>query len=97
MSNHPIYSVALMLSVTLYWVTKKMPSDDSKHIIPLLNTFKSNDGSPIALVHDMGNAILKAVKSVFPTVPDYICHFHFLRDIGKDLFEGEYRTKNNNI
>jgi hypothetical protein len=71
---------------------KKMPSQDSKHIIPLLNTFKSNDGNPIALVHDRGNAILKAVKSVFPTVPDYICHFHFLRDIGKDLFEGEYRT-----
>jgi hypothetical protein len=56
---------------------KKMPSEDSKHIIPLLNTFKSNYGQPIALVHDMGNAILKAVKSVFPAVPDYICHFHF--------------------
>jgi hypothetical protein len=57
--------------------------------IPLLTQFKSNYGNPIALVHDMGNVILKAVKTVFPTVPDYICHCHFLRDIGKDLFEGE--------
>jgi hypothetical protein len=29
---------------------------------------------------------------VFPGVPDYICHFHFLRDLGKDLFDFEYRT-----
>jgi len=49
-------------------------------------------GTPIALVHDMGRAILKAVTTVFPKVPDYICHFHFLRDIGKDLFDFEYRT-----
>ncbi|MFQ5439805.1 MAG: hypothetical protein ACE5DK_13360, partial [Paracoccaceae bacterium] len=45
-----------------------------------------------ALVHDMGKAILKAVASVFPGIPDYICHFHFLRDLGKDLFDFEYRT-----
>jgi len=32
------------------------------------------------------------VTTVFPKVPDYICHFHFLRDIGKDLFDFEYRT-----
>jgi hypothetical protein len=69
---------------------RKMPSEDSKHIIPLLNRFKSSYGDPIALVHDMGKAILKAVKTVFPGVPDYICHFHFLRDIGKDLFATEY-------
>jgi transposase-like protein len=67
-----------------------MPSENSKHIIPLLNRFKSSYGNPIALVHDMGKAILKAVKTVFPGVPDYICHFHFLRDIGKDLFATEY-------
>ena len=48
--------------------------------------------TPLALVHDMGSAILKAVATVFPTVPDYICHFHFLRDLGKDLFDFEYRT-----
>jgi hypothetical protein len=43
-------------------------------------------GEPIAMVHDMGAVILKAVKEVFPKIPDYICHFHFLKDIGKDLF-----------
>jgi len=27
---------------------------------------------------------------VFKGIPDFICHFHFLRDIGKDLFEKQY-------
>ena len=71
---------------------KKMPSEDSQYIIPLLRQLKGAYGDPIALVHDMGKAILKAVTTVFPGVADYICHFHFLRDLGKDLFDFEYRT-----
>ena len=38
----------------------------------------------------MGKGILKAVTIVFPDVPDFICHFHFLRDIGKDLLDPNY-------
>lgn len=51
---------------------------------------KAQYGDPIALVHDMGKGILSAVSAVFPDIPDFICHFHFLRDIGKDLYETEY-------
>jgi hypothetical protein len=32
---------------------------------------------------------------VFPGVPDFICHFHFLRDIGKDYLEPAYRKLRN--
>ncbi len=71
---------------------RKMPTEDSQYIAPLLQELKAAYGNPIALVHDMGGAILKAVLEVFPGIPDYICHFHFLRDLGKDLFEFEYRT-----
>ena len=45
---------------------------------------------PIALVHDMGAGILSAIKTVFPGAPDYICHYHFLQDIGDDLFGFKY-------
>ncbi len=38
----------------------------------------------------MGLGIIKAVAEVFPGVPDFICHFHFLRDIGKDFLEPAY-------
>jgi hypothetical protein len=71
---------------------RKMPTEDSQHIIPLLKSLKTQYGEPVALVHDMGTAILKSVETVFPGIPDYICHFHFLRDLGKDLFDFEYRT-----
>lgn len=70
----------------------KMPSEDSQQIIPLLEDMKAAYGTPAALVHDMGAAILKAVAAVFPDVADFICHFHFLRDLGKDLFELECRA-----
>ncbi len=45
----------------------------------------------------MGKGILLAVETVFPGKPDFICHFHFLRDIGKDLLEDEYRWIRNRL
>ncbi len=67
----------------------KLPSEKAEEIIPLLKRIKKNYGVPLALVHDMGKGILAAIKEVFLGVADYICHFHFLRDIGKDLFGKE--------
>jgi hypothetical protein len=68
----------------------KVPSEKAEQIIPFLQAIKARYGVPLAAVHDMGTGILAAVKSVFPDVPDFICHFHFLRDIGNDLLESDY-------
>ena len=68
----------------------KLPSEKAELLIPFLRQIKRQCGDPIALVHDMGQGILSAVKTVFKGIPDFICHFHFLRDIGKDLFETDY-------
>ena len=70
----------------------KIPTENADQLIPFLHQLKQAYGNPIALVHDMGVAILNAVKEVFPGIPDYICHFHFLKDIGKDLFGHDYST-----
>ncbi|MBU8912598.1 MAG: transposase [Spirochaetales bacterium] len=70
----------------------KLPAEDEKHIVPFLERIKKAFGAPLALVHDMGSGILKAVAEVFPDAPDFICHFHFLRDIGKDFLGVEYDT-----
>ena len=69
----------------------KLPSERSEHIIPFLKRLRRDYGQPIACVHDMGTGILKAVAAVFPDSRDFICHFHFLRDVGKDLIEPSYR------
>jgi len=68
----------------------KLPSEDQAHIVPFLKRIKKAFGVPLALVHDMGKGILAAVAKVFPGVLDFICHFHFLRDIGKDFLSTEY-------
>jgi hypothetical protein len=73
----------------------KIPSEHSDHIIPFLEDIKEAYGIPRACVHDMGTGICKAVNEVFPEVLDVICHFHFLRDIGKDFLDPAYGTLRN--
>ena len=70
----------------------KVPSEKAAQLIPFLQEIKARYGVPLAAVHDMGLGILAAVKTVFPGVPDFICHFHFLRDLGKDLLESDYEA-----
>ena len=75
----------------------KLPSERADLLIPFLGQIKQQYGDPIALVHDMGKGILSAIARVFPGKPDFICHFHFLRDIGKDLLEDEYQRIRNRL
>lgn len=68
----------------------KIPSEKTEFIVPFLQKIKSLFGIPLAVVQDMGKGIMNAVKDVFPYTRIFICHFHFLRDIGKDLFGTDY-------
>jgi hypothetical protein len=68
----------------------KLPSEQADHIVPFLRKLRADYGPPAACVHDMGTGICKAVAEVFPGMPDFVCHFHFLRDIGKDFLEPAY-------
>lgn len=67
----------------------KIPSESADNIIPFLERIKKDYGSPVAIVSDMARGISNAVKEVFPGVLHFVCHFHFLRDIGDDLLEKE--------
>lgn len=67
----------------------KIPSEKGDKIVPFLQKIKQTYGTPRGLVHDMGKGIISAVAQIFPNTPDFICHFHFLRDLGKDLFGKE--------
>lgn len=70
----------------------KVPAEKAGQLVPFLREIRRRYGVPLALVHDMGPGILAAVAEVFPGVPDFICHFHFLRDLGKDLLEADYNA-----
>jgi hypothetical protein len=68
----------------------KVPSENADCISAFLERLRADYGTPIACVHDMGTGICKAVDYVFAGIPDFICHFHFLRDIGKDFLGPAY-------
>lgn len=68
----------------------KIASEHTEQIIPFLQRLREAYGNPVACVHDMGNGICNAVAKVFPGILDFVCHFHFLRDIGKDFLEPAY-------
>ena len=70
----------------------KIPSEKKELLIPFFQRIGIHYGDPVALVHDMGIGILSAIEQVFPGIPDFICHFHFLRDVGKDLLLDDYQT-----
>lgn len=67
----------------------KLPTEKADKIIPFFKRIKRTFGNPLAIVRDMGKGISSSIKEVFKNVLDFICHFHFLRDIGKDLFGKE--------
>lgn len=69
---------------------EKISSENSYYIIPFLERLKKDFGSPLRIVQDCGTGIMKAAETVFPEVEILVCHFHFLRDIGKDLLSDDY-------
>jgi hypothetical protein len=69
----------------------KIPSEKKELLVPFFRRIEQHYGTPLAVVNDMGPGILAAIAEVFPGVPDCICHFHFLRDIGRDLLLEDYQ------
>lgn len=68
----------------------KIKSESSEEIIPALEEIKRRYGEPLAIKRDMGKGMKLAVSEVFPNKPDKICHYHFSRDIGKDILSEQY-------
>ena len=75
----------------------KVPGESKEQVVPFLKEIKKQYGDPLAVTSDMGRAFLSAISEVFPDRPNYICHFHFLRDTGKDLLEKQYSTIRNKL
>ena len=71
----------------------RIPSESEPEVGAVLRTVVQRFGVPLAVSCDMSKDILAAVASVLPEgMPVFICHFHFLRDLGKDLMAEPYAT-----
>ena len=69
----------------------KIPTERADAILPRLRQVAGGFGDPCAIMRDFGRAMIEAsrefVKERALTIPVLGCHFHFLRDIGKDLLQ----------
>jgi len=69
---------------------RSMPSESMEHIKPLLERVKFIAGVPAAMVMDMSGTIRRAAAEVFPCTMQLICHYHFVRNLGDDVFGRRY-------
>ncbi len=88
--NSPVLMTGLDGVTEIILGSVKLPRENTDQIIPFLTRLKALFGQPIATVHDMGAGIQKAVTTVFGRQHDFICHYHFLRDLGRDLLGPDY-------
>ena len=65
----------------------KMATEDTAQIGALLRRCVEWFGLPLALVRDLSPQIEAAHQQVMPGVPDLICHYHFLENVGTKLCE----------
>jgi hypothetical protein len=64
----------------------KVATENQPDIAPCLREAVQSFGKPGRLLHDL-SATMSAVRDeVLADVPDGVCHFHFARDVGEDLF-----------
>ena len=67
----------------------KLPKESTETVAAFLRELKEKYGDPLAGVCDMLASNLAAFEEVFPYVKLLICHFHYLRGLGKSFLEYE--------
>lgn len=64
----------------------KVASENQIALVPCLREAVQDFGKPGRLLHDLSATMIAVRDAVLPDVPDGVCHFHFARDVGEDLF-----------
>lgn len=69
------------------WVLEvgKMTTENAKSIARLMECVVDHWGMPLAVMRDMSGNIKNAKQQVIPEVPDFICQYHFLENVGEKL------------
>jgi hypothetical protein len=70
--------------------TVLVETESENLLIPSLEWVKENFGEPIAIVSDMGHGMSSSISAVFTKSKHQYCHFHFLKNLGKDLLGSNY-------
>jgi hypothetical protein len=65
--------------------SRKISSENAEEVVQVLREVRRHWGRPLAIVHDLRQSLFTAAEKVFPGVAQFVCHFHFAADVGKDL------------
>jgi len=68
-------------------LTSRMPTENVNDIKEFLDKCRKLFGVPLATMRDLSQNISLARDEVFDEVPDLICQYHFLENVGKSLFK----------
>ncbi|MBE0525223.1 MAG: transposase [Methanosarcinales archaeon] len=67
-----------------------IPTENKKYVKAFLQTLKLLYEPPIVVVRDMSKHIRDALSEVFSEVQQQICHYHFVKNLGKIIFKEKY-------
>lgn len=63
----------------------KIQTENVREITLFLRRVTTRYGKPLAIVSDMSPHIAQAIHEVLPRIPHFICHYHFLVNVGERL------------
>jgi len=68
--------------------SRKIGSENHEEVLQVLNDVRRDWGVPLATVHDLRRSLITAARDAFPGTPQFVCHYHLVADVGKDLLSG---------
>jgi hypothetical protein len=75
------------------WVlaAKRIQSESHEELRPLVDQTVARFGEPVAVMRDLGVGMAGAVAALCRhTIPDLVCHYHFLAAVGEKLLDKPY-------
>lgn len=65
--------------------SRRIGSENHQEVTQVLQDVRRNWGIPLAIVHDLRQSLITATAEVFPAKKQFVCHYHFAADVGKDI------------
>jgi len=65
--------------------SRRIHSENHVQVRDVLREVRRDWGVPLAIVHDLRRALITAAGEIFPSVRQFVCHFHLAADVGKDI------------
>ncbi len=70
---------------TLVMDASKMATENLSDLERLFRRTKNLFGNPLAVMRDLSNRVARAKDNVMPDAIEFVCHYHFLENVGKQL------------